>query len=53
MEGDDGTGADNQANILSSAAPGLVHILAAPGTSAGIGVILTPSGLVLTSAQAV
>jgi S1-C subfamily serine protease len=30
-----------------------VHILAAPGTSAGIGVILTLSGLVLTSAQAV
>jgi S1-C subfamily serine protease len=48
---DDGTGADSQANILSSAAPGLVHILAAPATSAGIGVILTRSGLVLTSAQ--
>jgi S1-C subfamily serine protease len=51
VEDEDGTGADNQANILSSAAPGLVHILAAPGTSAGVGVILTPSGLVLTSAQ--
>ena len=34
---DDGTGADNQANILNSAVPGLVHILAAPGTSAGLG----------------
>ena len=45
------TAADNQANILSSAAPGLVHILASPGTSTGVGVILTPSGLVLTSAQ--
>jgi S1-C subfamily serine protease len=51
VEDDDGTGADSQANILSSAAPGLVHILAAPGTPAGVGVILTPSGLVLTSAQ--
>jgi S1-C subfamily serine protease len=53
VEDEDGTGADNQANILSWAVPGLVHILAAPGTAAGIGVILTPSGLVLTSAQAV
>jgi hypothetical protein len=34
VEDDDGTGADSQANILSSAAPGLVHILAAPATSA-------------------
>jgi S1-C subfamily serine protease len=51
VEDDDGTGADSQANILSSAAPGLVHILAAPATSAGIGVVLTPSGVVLTSAQ--
>ncbi|HZC62224.1 MAG TPA: trypsin-like peptidase domain-containing protein [Streptosporangiaceae bacterium] len=50
VEDDDGTGADSQANILSSAAPGLVHILA-PATSAGLGVVLTPSGLVLTSAQ--
>ena len=51
VEDDDGTGADSQANILSSAAPGLVHILAAPATSAGLGVVLTPSGLVLTSVQ--
>jgi hypothetical protein len=51
VEDDDGAGADNQANVLSSAAPGLVHILAAPGSSAGVGVILTASGLVLTSAQ--
>ena len=50
VEDDDGTGADSQANILSSAAPGLVHILA-PATSAGLGVVLTRSGLVLTSAQ--
>ena len=53
VEDDDGTGADSQANILASAAPGLVHILAASGTSAGIGVILTPSGLVLTGAQVI
>lgn len=33
VEDDDGTGADSQANILTSTAPGLVHILAAPGTS--------------------
>ena len=51
VEDEDGTGADNQANILSSAAPGLVHIVAPRGTPAGLGVILTPSGLVLTSAQ--
>jgi S1-C subfamily serine protease len=51
VEDDEGTGADSQANILGSAAPGLVHILAAPATSAGLGVVLTPSGLVLTSAR--
>ena len=42
---------DNQANILRPAAPGLVRVLSAPGAPAGAGVILTPSGLVLTSAQ--
>jgi len=51
VEDNDGTGADNQANILRSAAPGLVHVLSARGTPAGAGVILTPSGLVLTSDQ--
>ncbi len=51
VEDDDGTGADSQANILSSAAPGLVHVLSAPGDPAGEGVILTPSGLVLASAR--
>jgi len=51
VEDDDGTGADSQANILHSAAPGLVHVLSARGTPAGAGVILTPSGLVLTSNQ--
>ena len=48
---DDGTGADNQANILSSAAPGLVHVVTPRGAPAGAGLILTPSGLVLTSDQ--
>jgi S1-C subfamily serine protease len=48
---EDGTGADNQANILASVAPGLVHVLSASGQAAGVGVILTPSGLVLTSAR--
>lgn len=48
---DEGAGADNQANILRLAAPGLVHVLSARGTPAGAGVILTPSGLVLTSDQ--
>jgi S1-C subfamily serine protease len=52
VEDDDGAGADNQANILRSAAPGLVHVLSARGRPAGAGVILTPSGLVLTSDQA-
>lgn len=51
VEDDDGTGADNQANILRSAAPGLVHVVTPRGTPAGAGLILTPSGLVLTSEQ--
>ncbi len=51
VEDDNGTGADNQANILHSAAPGLVHVLPVPGRPAGAGIVLTPSGLVLTSAQ--
>lgn len=50
---DDGTGADNQANLMRLVAPGLVHILSGTGQAAGVGVILTPSGLVLTSAQEV
>jgi S1-C subfamily serine protease len=53
IEDDDGTGADSQANILSSVAPGLVHVLSAGGQPAGVGIILTPSGLVLTSDQVV
>jgi len=49
VEDDDGTGADSQENILQSTVPGLVHITSARGS--GTGVVLTPSGLVLTSAQ--
>jgi len=51
VEDDDGTGADNQENIVQSAAPGLVHIVSASGANVGVGVVLTPSGLVLTSGQ--
>ena len=53
VEDEEGTGADSQANILQSTAPGLVHIVSAHGTSAGVGIVLTWSGLVLTSAQVV
>ena len=53
VEDEEGTGADSQANILQSTAPGLVHIVSAHGTSAGVGIVLTRSGLVLTSAQVV
>ncbi len=49
VEDDNGTGADSQANILQSTVPGLVRIASARGT--GAAVVLTPSGLVLTSAQ--
>lgn len=49
VEDNDGTGADSQENILQSTVPGLVRIASPRG--AGTGVALTPSGLVLTSAQ--
>ena len=49
VEGDDGTGADSQENILQSTVPGLGRIASPRGT--GAGVALTPSGPVLTSAQ--
>ena len=46
-----GTIADNShANILSTTAPGMVHILAG-GKSVGIGLVLTQSGRVLTTYQ--
>ena len=37
VEDDDGTGADNQANILSLAAPGMVHAVSATGVPVGAG----------------
>ncbi|MFI5062931.1 MAG: trypsin-like peptidase domain-containing protein [Streptosporangiales bacterium] len=48
---DNGTGADNQANILRYTVPGLVHVLAGRGAGSQAGVVLTPSGIVLTSGQ--
>ncbi|MGD0066966.1 MAG: trypsin-like peptidase domain-containing protein [Streptosporangiaceae bacterium] len=50
VEDDDGTAQDNQTNILQSTAPGLVHIVSG-GKAVGIGLVLTPSGKVLTTYQ--
>jgi len=50
VEDDDGTAQDSQTNILQSTGPGLVHIIAA-GKAVGIGMVLTPSGKVLTTYQ--
>jgi S1-C subfamily serine protease len=49
VEDDDGTGADSQENILQSTVPGLARITSAHGS--GSGVMLTRSGLLLTSSQ--
>ncbi len=49
-EDDDGTGQDSEANILQSTAPGLVHVVSG-GQAVGIGLVLTPSGKVLTTYQ--
>lgn len=51
VEDEDGTGADNQANILNVTAPGLVRITNTSGATAGLGEIITPSGIVITSAS--
>jgi S1-C subfamily serine protease len=51
VEDEDGTGADNQANILAATAPGLVRMTTASGATAGLGEIITPSGIVVTSAS--
>lgn len=48
VEDDNLTAQDNQTNILESTAPGLVHILSGR-TAVGTGMVLTPSGKVLTS----
>ena len=50
VEDDNGTGQDNESNIFSSTAPGLVHVISA-GKAVGIGLVLTPSGKVLTTYQ--
>jgi len=52
VEDEDGTGADNQANIMNVTAPGLVRITSASGATAGLGEIITPSGIVATSDSA-
>jgi S1-C subfamily serine protease len=49
-EDDDGTGQDNESNIFASTVPGLVHVISA-GKAVGIGLVLTPSGKVLTTYQ--
>ncbi len=49
-EDDDGTGQDNESNIFGSTVPGLVHVIFG-GKSVGIGLVLTPSGKVLTTYQ--
>jgi hypothetical protein len=50
VEDDDGTAQDSQTNVLQSTGPGLVHIIA-DGKAVGIGMVLTPSGKVLTTYQ--
>ena len=49
-EDDDGTGQDNESNIFASTIPGLVHVISA-GKAVGVGLVLTPSGKVLTTYQ--
>jgi S1-C subfamily serine protease len=49
-EDDDGTGQDSEANILQSTALGLVHVVSG-GQAVGVGLVLTPSGKVLTTYQ--
>ena len=49
-EDDDGTGQDSQTNIFQSTVPGLVHVMSG-GQAVGIGLVLTPSGKLLTTYQ--
>jgi S1-C subfamily serine protease len=51
VEDDEGTGADNQANILAVTAPGLVRLTSASGATGGLGEIITSSGILVTSAS--
>ena len=50
VEGSGSIADNSHANILSTTAPGMVHILSG-GKSAGIGLVLTESGKVLTTYQ--
>jgi S1-C subfamily serine protease len=50
IEGSGSIADNSHANILSTTAPGMVHILAG-GKAAGIGLVLTESGKVLTTYQ--
>jgi S1-C subfamily serine protease len=50
IEGSGSIADNSHENILSTTAPGMVHILSG-GTSVGIGLVLTPSGRVLTTYQ--
>ena len=50
IEGSGSIADNSHANILSTTAPGMVHILSG-GKSAGIGLVLTQSGKVLTTYQ--
>lgn len=49
VEDEEGTGADNQANIVAVTAPGLVRMTNAGGATTGLGEIITASGIVVTS----
>ena len=49
VEDDNGAGQDQQDNILSSSAAGVVHIQAASGAFLSSGMVITRSGYVLTS----
>ncbi len=50
IEGSGSIAGNSHENILSTTAPGMVHILSG-GKPAGIGLVLTPSGRVLTTYQ--
>ena len=50
---DNGAGADGQANVIKETAPGLVDIISASGTPAGLGMVLTRSGYLLVSDQVI
>jgi S1-C subfamily serine protease len=50
IEGSGSIADNSQANVLSTTAPGMVHILSG-GRSVGIGLVLTQSGKVLTTYQ--